>query len=105
MSETCSVPGCDGPVHLRGLCREHYIRQRRGERRRHPRSWSEEEDRRLLYILDSAADGLGHAEAGELDEVADAVGRTRDATGQRLTTLRRARKEHQNVAVLSRATR
>ena len=98
--ETCSVPGCGEPVHLRGVCREHYVRQRRGEARRHPRSWSPEEDRRLIYILDSAPDGLGHAEAGELDEIADMIGRTRDATGQRLTTLRRIRKEHQTAAIV-----
>ena len=105
MNETCSLETCDRPVHLRGLCREHYVRQRRAEEpNKHPNAWTPDEDRRLIYILDSTADGLGHAVAGELDEVAGVIGRSKHATRQRLTTLRRRRKERQTAEILSRAT-
>lgn len=29
MSTTCSVPGCEGPVYVRGFCNAHYKRWHR----------------------------------------------------------------------------
>ena len=103
---TCeSTNDCGRPEHLRGLCRECYVSRIRAENSaKHPDAWTAEDDRRLIYILDSRPDGLGYAAHGELEEIARVLGRTKHATGQRLTTLRRIRKQRQNADILSRAT-
>ena len=96
--QPCMVEGCDSLVVGRGLCGTHWARWRRhGDPVTAPfrNYWSKRDVRRLEMILDCAADGLGHAEPGELVHAALILERTRCAVASKLGELRAARRRAQ----------